>query len=111
MLVWERLSRPAALQRAPAQQQAVTQQCASLVLYQFRTCPFCIKVRKTMHQLALPIEKRDAQHDAQHRAALLQGLGAVKVPCLRITGDNGQVSWLSESGAIINYLRDRFPAA
>ena len=62
MLLWERLSRPAAVQRAPAQQQAVAQQCTQLALYQFKTCPFCIKVRKAMHQLALPIEKRDAQH-------------------------------------------------
>ncbi len=110
MLLWERLSRPAAVQRAPAQQQAVAQQCTQLALYQFKTCPFCINVRKAMHQLALPIEKRDAQHDGRHREALLQGLGSVKVPCLKITDAGGQVSWLSESGAIITYLRDRFPA-
>ena len=74
MLLWERLSRPKAMARAPAQQQAVDQQCRTLVLYQFQTCPFCIKVRQEMHRLALPIERRDAQHNASHRGELVQGL-------------------------------------
>ena len=110
MLLWERLSRPKAMERAPAQQQAVDQQCRTLVLYQFQTCPFCIKVRKEMHGLALPIARRDAQHNAQNRAELLQGSGATKVPCLRITEANGSVRWLADSSAIIGYLRERFAA-
>ena len=108
MLLWERLSRPKAMARAPAQQQAVDQQCRTLVLYQFQTCPFCIKVRQEMHRLALPIERRDAQHNASHRAELVQGLGLPQVPCLKIAQADGQVRWLSESGAIIAYLRERF---
>ncbi len=62
MLLWERLSRPAGLVRPPAQQAEVDQQCRNLVLYQFSTCPFCIKVRQEMHRLSLTIERRDAQH-------------------------------------------------
>lgn len=108
MLLWERLSRPKALARPQTQQQVVDQQCASLVLYQFKTCPFCIKVRQEMHRLALPIERRDAQHNPEHRAALVQGLGTAQVPCLKITEAAGAVRWLSESGAIIAYLRQRF---
>ncbi|MDD2546622.1 MAG: glutathione S-transferase N-terminal domain-containing protein [Burkholderiaceae bacterium] len=111
LLAWERLSRPRALARAPAAQADVNRQCQSLALYQFKTCPFCLKVRQEMHRLALPIAHRDAQHDAQHRAALLQGTGLSKVPCLQITDSAGQVQWLRESGAIISYLRGRFGAA
>lgn len=111
MLLWERLSRPTAVTRTEAQQRTLNQQCANIVLYQFKTCPFCIKVRQEIHRLALPIVRCDAQHDAQHRDDLLQGLGAVKVPCLKITDANGKVRWLSESSAIITYLRERFPAA
>jgi glutaredoxin len=108
MLLSEVLSRPAALKRATAQQVAVDQQCKDLVLYQFKTCPFCLKVRQEMHRLSLPIARKDAQHDEMNRAALLQGSGLTKVPCLRITDQSGKVQWMTDSGAIISYLRGRF---
>lgn len=110
MLLWEVLSRPRAMARLPAAQASVDRACQDLVLYQFTTCPFCIKVRKELHGLALPIARRDAQHNAQYRAELLQGSGATKVPCLRITEANGSIRWLADSGAIISYLRGRFAA-
>jgi glutathione S-transferase len=108
MLMWERLSRPAGVQRLAAAQTEVDQQCRALVLYQFSTCPFCIKVRQEMRRLSLNVERRDAQHDEKNRAELVQGLGQANVPCLKITNAQGQVQWLSESGAIIAYLRGRF---
>ncbi|CAN5243040.1 glutathione S-transferase N-terminal domain-containing protein [soil metagenome] len=112
MLIKERLSRPTAVQRAPAQQAEVDRQCQeSLTLYQFKTCPFCIKVRQEMRRLALPITRLDAQHEALNRAALLQGSGATKVPCLKITEASGSVRWLNDSGAIVDYLRGRFSTA
>ncbi|MCM2339833.1 glutathione S-transferase N-terminal domain-containing protein [Rhodoferax sp.] len=111
MRLWEFASRPKGVVRAPELQQAVNQQCQSLVLYQFTTCPFCIKVRQEMRRLSLPIERRDAQHHQHNRDALLQGAGTVKVPCLRITDASGQSRWLVESGAIISYLQGRFAAA
>ena len=111
MLLRERLTRPAGLVRTPAQQRAVDQQCQSLALYQFSTCPFCIKVRQEMRRLSLPIERRDAQKDLKNRADLMQGSGATKVPCLRITDAAGQTQWLSDSDAIITYLRGRFAPA
>ena len=108
MLLKERLTQPAGVQRASAAQAAVDQQCQSLVLYQFSTCPFCIKVRQEMRRLSLPIEKRDAQHHTTNRDALVQGSGATKVPCLKITEPNGQTRWLQDSDAIVAYLRQRF---
>jgi glutaredoxin len=108
MLLKERLTQPVGVQRAPAAQAAVDQQCQSLALYQFSTCPFCIKVRQEMRRLSLPIEKRDAQHHAANRDALLQGSGASKVPCLQITEANGQTRWLQDSSEIVAYLRKRF---
>ena len=108
MLLFEVLSRPKPVQRTPALQAQVDQDCRSLVLYHFKTCPFCIKVRKEMHRLALPIAKRDAQHDAANKADLIQGSGRDQVPCLRITDATGQVQWLNDSGAIIAYLNQRF---
>lgn len=108
MLLKERLTQPRGVVREPALQTTVNLQCRNLALYQFRTCPFCIKVRQEMRRLSLPIEQRDAQHDATHRAELLQGSGATKVPCLKITDANGQSQWLSDSNAIVAYLRGRF---
>ena len=108
MLLKERLTQPAGAERAPAAQAEVDRQCQSLALYQFSTCPFCIKVRQEMRRLSLPIEKRDAQHHAAHRNELLQGTGATQVPCLRITEANGQTRWLQDSAAIVAYLRERF---
>lgn len=108
MLLKERLTQPRGVVRDPALQTTVNLQCRNLALYQFRTCPFCIKVRQEMRRLSLPIEQRDAQHDAGHRAELLQGSGATKVPCLKITDGNGQSQWLSDSDAIVAYLRGRF---
>lgn len=111
MLLWEFVSRPKGVVRTPEAQQVVNQQCQSLVLYQFSTCPFCIKTRQAMRRLSLPIERRDAQHDLQNRADLAQGGGMVKVPCLKISEPGGQTRWLYESGAIISYLQERFPVA
>ena len=108
MLLKERLSQPAGVQRAPAEQAAVDQQCQSLALYQFSTCPFCIKVRQEMRRLSLPIEKRDAQHHTANRDALLQATGATQVPCLQITEADGQTRWLKDSAEIVAYLRERF---
>ncbi|WP_296493755.1 glutathione S-transferase N-terminal domain-containing protein [Rhodoferax sp.] len=108
MQLWEFVSRPKGVVRAPGLQQAVDQQCQSLALYQFTTCPFCIKVRQEMRRLSLPIERLDAQHNQQNRDELLKGAGTVKVPCLKITDAKGQSQWLFESGAIIKYLQGRF---
>ncbi len=108
MLLKERLTNPEGMQRDAAAQAAVDQQCQSLALYQFNTCPFCIKVRQEMRRLSLPIEKRDAQHNAANREELLQSSGATKVPCLKITDANGETRWLQDSKAIVAYLRERF---
>lgn len=110
MLLKERLARPAPMQRSPETQANVDLQCASLALYQFKTCPFCIKVRQEIHALALPIAQLDAQHDVRNREALMQGSNATKVPCLKITDASGSVTWLNESKAIVSYLRGRFAA-
>ena len=110
MLLKERLTQPTGVQRAPEAQANVEQQCQSLALYQFSTCPFCIKVRQEMRRLSLPIEKRDAQHHAANRNELLQGSGATKVPCLKITEADGQTRWLQDSTEIMAYLRERFSA-
>jgi glutaredoxin len=111
ILLKERVTQPKGVQRDAAAQAAVDLQCQSLALYQFNTCPFCIKVRQEMRRLSLPIEKRDAQHHVANRDELHQGSGATKVPCLKITEANGETRWLQDSKVILDYLRTRFAAA
>jgi glutaredoxin len=108
MLLWAKLSMPKGIVRAGDTQQKIDKECASLALYHFKTCPFCIKVRKEMARLSLPIELRDAQHDPAIRADLLQGGGKIQTPCLRITDAQGNVQWMYESDDIIRYLQQRF---
>ena len=108
MLIGEKLSTPKGVERSAERQDAVDKECQQLALYQFKTCPFCIKVRKHMAALSLPIETRDAQHDENHRQALMQGGGRIKVPCLQITQPDGSVEWMYESNDINAYLTRRF---
>lgn len=108
MLVAEKLSTPRSVERSAEEQAQVDEQCRQLALYQFRACPFCIKVRKEMARLGLKIEIRDAQLDPDHRRALEQGGGKVKVPCLRISHEDGRDEWLYESDDINAWLHRRF---
>jgi len=111
MLLKERLTRPAGLVRALAAQDIIDKQCESLVLYHYKTCPFCMKVRQEMRRLSLPIQRIDAQPEGSDREALRQDGGLAKVPCLRITNDAGNSQWLYDSDEIVAYLRGRFPAS
>jgi len=109
LLLWERFFPPKSIVRPADVQQKIDQQCQSMALYQFRTCPFCMKVRRTLRAQSLPIELRDAQHNPQHRADLLAGGGQIKVPCLRVSDSTGKSHWIYESALIIQYLQQRFP--
>jgi glutaredoxin len=110
MLLKERVTRPAGLVRLQTEQDFVDQQCESLVLYHYKTCPFCMKVRQEMRRLSLPIQRIDAQPEGSDREALRQGGGLAKVPCLKITDAAGSSQWLYDSDKIVAYLRGRFSA-
>jgi glutaredoxin len=110
MLLKEALTKPKGLSRLATAQAAVDEQCKTLALYQFKTCPFCIKTRQEINRLSLNIQRIDAQHEGADRQALLAGGGQTKVPCLRITDGAGADQWLYDSEKIIAYLRGRFAA-
>jgi len=63
-----------------------------------------------MRRLSLNIELRDARNDEAHRAALIAGGGKPQVPCLLITDDAGQQTWLYESDDINAWLNREFGA-
>ncbi|MDD1014904.1 glutathione S-transferase N-terminal domain-containing protein [Pseudomonas rubra] len=103
------ISRPAKLKRDPAAQAQVEQQAKGLSLYQFHACPFCVKTRRTLHRLNVPVALHDAKNNEQDRQTLLAEGGKIKVPCLRIEED-GKTTWMYESKVIIDYLSKRFAA-
>lgn len=106
----DHVTRPAPMQRTPEAQEAAETAAQGLALYQFYACPFCVKTRRTLHRLNLPVELRDAQKDPMRRAELEREGGKIQVPCLRIEEPEG-ARWLYDSKAIIAYLDERFGAA
>ena len=108
LLGLDRLTRPRGVVRTPEAQQRIDGKTGDLVMYQFLTCPFCIKTRRAIQRLSLDIETRDALKHAKSRTQLLEGGGKIKVPCLRITDEQGNVEWMYESDDIIAYLQTNF---
>lgn len=110
IIVGDFLTRPGKKQRDPQAQAAVDASAKGLTLYQFHACPFCVKTRRALRRLNVPVALKDAKNNEADRQALLAGGGRVKVPCLRIE-ENGKTTWMYESKAIIDYLDQRFNAA
>lgn len=104
------LTRPKSIQRSEQDQSSVDSAVSQMSLYQFYACPFCIKTRRIIRRLNLPIEYRNAQAPGTVRDDLQQQGGQIKVPCLRIE-DEGEDFWLYESNDIIAYLNQRFGVA
>lgn len=101
------LTRPKQIQRSLEQQQAVNDQLKSMTLYQLYACPFCIKTRRALHRLNLPLETRNVQKGSPYRQELEQGGGRIQVPCLRIS-QQGEEQWIYESNDIIQFLNQQF---
>lgn len=104
LLFFNFLTQPSLGQRNEEKQKEVERELKTYSLYQFNACPFCIKVRRVMRKLNLPIELRNANSDDRLKSELLEKGGSPKVPCLRI-GDR----WIYESNDIIKHLEDKFP--
>lgn len=110
IILGDALTRPRPQQRSAQAQATVNAEAAKLSLYQFHACPFCVKTRRAIHRLNVPIALRDAKGDPQARAELQAGGGKVKVPCLRIE-ETGGTRWMYESSEIIAYLDQRYAGA
>ena len=107
LLLWDWLTSPKGIQRPLHEQQRIDEKTSDLTLYQFRSCPFCIRVRRTIKRHSLNIETRDALRDTVSREQLLEGGGKIKVPCLKIVDEQGSATWMYESAAIVQHLEER----
>ncbi len=107
----DRLIAPRPLVREPDEQRKVEERLKAFRLYQFEYCPFCIKVRRVLKELALPMELRDCEEGSSDRTELVEQGGQLQVPCLRIEHAGDRVEWMYESDVIIAYLRGQFPSS
>ena len=106
ILILDFLTSPKPVVRDTRAQATLDQAMAKMSMYQFKTCPFCVKVRRELKRQALHIELRDAKGDAGHKETLVNEGGRHKVPCLRIEKADDSVQWLYESTDIITYLKE-----
>ena len=98
------LTRPSPAIRSRKDQVSVDAAVSGLSLYQFKVCPFCIKVRRQMTRRSIQIELKDAKTNLAIKEELVREGGKHKVPCLRIEKYNNDVRWLYSSDEICKFL-------
>ncbi|PKH88118.1 glutaredoxin family protein [Colwellia sp. Bg11-28] len=102
---------PRSPKRAADEQARIDDKTRTLSLYQLPSCPFCVKVRRTMKREGLKIELRNINGNNDYSAELVREGGKRKVPCLRIEKEDGQVQWLYESSDVVSHLQALTKAA
>jgi glutaredoxin len=102
---------PSSPKRAASEQEKLDAQTQSLSLYQLPSCPFCVKVRRTMKREGLKVELRNISGNNDFSEELVREGGKRKVPCLRIEKEDGQVQWLYESNDVVSHLQGLTKAA
>ena len=102
---------PKSPKRVAEEQQKIDAKTQNLSLYQLPSCPFCVKVRRTMKREGLNIELRNINQKNDYREELIREGGKRTVPCLRIEKADGQVQWLYESKDVVSHLQQLVSAA
>jgi len=97
---------PRSIKRSSELQQKVDENVKGFTLYQYKSCPFCVKVRREIKRQAMNIPTKDAKRDQQSADELVEGGGRLKVPCLKIE-EAGSVRWMYESSDIIAFLQQK----
>ncbi len=111
VLSYDVLTRPKPVYRSVKEQAELDERTSRFALYQFNACPFCVKVRRELRRNSIKIEIRDARKVKAHKQALIEGGGRYKVPCLQISNEKGEATWLYESDEIITYLKNELNIA
>ena len=107
ILIIDFVTRPKKIIRPEEEQQKIDNTFSNHSIYQFHTCPFCVKVRRYLRKESLNIELRDARNNKKFREELKTNGGKIQVPCLRIEKNINTVEWLYESSDIIEYFEKR----
>ena len=99
--------RPKIKKNSAQVQRFLDKETENLTLYEFKACPFCVKVRWAARRLGIKIKTVDAKNNQKVRKDLLSGGGKIKVPCLRNTLQTDK-EWMYESSDIVQYLNEKF---
>ncbi|MGM0471231.1 MAG: glutathione S-transferase family protein [Bacillota bacterium] len=75
-----------------------------ITLYQFQSCPYCMKVRDKLDELDLEYETIEVPHAKEDRTTIKELSGQIKVPVLE--DSDGTV--VHDSVAIIDYLEKNY---
>jgi glutaredoxin len=110
ILFFDWLFTPKGIKRDAGAQQQIDVLTSRLSLYQYKACPFCVKVRRAMKRNSLNITTYDAKRSETSRSELIEGGGKLKVPCLRVESKEGDVCWIYESSDIIAFLESGLTA-
>ena len=106
ILILDFITRPKKIKREVSEQKKYDELFKNHSIYQFHTCPFCVKVRRYLRKNSLNIEMRDARNNKDFRGELKKYGGKIQVPCLRIEEKNN-IKWLYESKDIIDYFEKK----
>ncbi len=104
ILFFDALFSPRPISRSEEAQAEIDQKTKNMALYQFKMCPFCVKIRRVIKRQNLKIEIRDALNNELYAKELLEEGGKRQVPALRIIKEDGSKEWLYESSAIKVFL-------
>ena len=104
ILILDFITKPKIIPRELSEQNKIDELFKGHSIYQFHTCPFCVKVRRYLRKNSLNIEIRDARNNLEYREELKKFGGKIQVPCLRIKKSKNDIEWLYESDDIINYF-------
>ena len=105
------LTRPKSMKRDHNTQNKINEITKNMSLYQYKACPFCVKVRRKLRKYSLNIELKDAKNNNSNKNDLKNLGGKLKVPCLRIENNKNDIQWLYESKDIINFLENKLHLA
>ena len=106
----EILTRPQPMQRSERERKLHAAELKGLRIYDYRSCPSSLALRRALHRLNLDIQYCDIRKCPVHLDALLAQYGRIHVPLLRIDSPHGP-QWLDDVQQIIQYLNQRFDPA
>lgn len=77
-----------------------------MTVYEFKNCPFCVKLRWSLLKQGVNLEYKDAKRNTLFKQELVEGGGKAQVPCLRYI-KNGKTEWMYESSDIAQYIQQQ----
>tara|TARA_Y100001936_G_C15888611_1_gene566737 strand:- start:104 stop:475 length:372 start_codon:yes stop_codon:yes gene_type:complete len=107
ILFFDWLTSPKPLSISQEEKSKIDSITASMIMYEFKACPFCVRVRRFMKKNNISIETKDARKNKEYANELINGGGKLQVPCLYIQEEGKAPTWLYESKDIINFLSNQ----